>query len=222
MTEGSSQGLFVIVAVVIFGIFVAIAYTLFEDTLNPAMASIFRFSTEQVNTNLKGGNIIQAKDFKLHGIEFPNVYSDLYVGFDSISYSSSGQSYIYAPYIPSSLLEPNKKYVLTYDIKDLGGTVETLGGHCYFASNLDFYIDGVYMGNYHMGAKYPTDGATHKIRVAFDTDNYANYGGSENYIDGIAIHPNRHYNDIILGEENLPRVPAYKVSITNIQLVMVD
>lgn len=45
MTNGSSQGLFVVVAVVIFGIFVAISYSLFRDTLTPSLASIFSDST---------------------------------------------------------------------------------------------------------------------------------------------------------------------------------
>ena len=41
MTNGSSQGLFVVVGVVIFGIFVAISYSLFRDQLTPSLASIF-------------------------------------------------------------------------------------------------------------------------------------------------------------------------------------
>lgn len=41
MTDGSSQGLFVIVAVVIFGIFVLISYILFRDTMKPSLAKIY-------------------------------------------------------------------------------------------------------------------------------------------------------------------------------------
>lgn len=52
MTDGSSQGLFVVVAVVIFGIFVAISYSLFRDQLSPSLASIFRDSTEQATLKL--------------------------------------------------------------------------------------------------------------------------------------------------------------------------
>ena len=62
MTDGSSQGLFVIVAVVIFGIFVAIAYTLFEDTLSPALASMFHDATEQASKNLNDKGILLQKD----------------------------------------------------------------------------------------------------------------------------------------------------------------
>ena len=42
MTDGASQGLFVIVAVVIFGIFVLIAYILFRDTLKDSLDGIFK------------------------------------------------------------------------------------------------------------------------------------------------------------------------------------
>lgn len=47
MSEGANQGLFVIVAVVIFGIFVLISYVLFKDTLKPRLSSIFTDGLEQ-------------------------------------------------------------------------------------------------------------------------------------------------------------------------------
>lgn len=47
MTEGASQGLFVIVAIVIFGIFVLISYVLSKDTLKPSLTNIFTDSLEQ-------------------------------------------------------------------------------------------------------------------------------------------------------------------------------
>ena len=49
MTEGSNQGLFVIVAIVIFGIFVSISYLLFGANLKPTLSSIFKDSFENVN-----------------------------------------------------------------------------------------------------------------------------------------------------------------------------
>lgn len=51
MTNGTSQGLFVIVAVVIFGIFVFISYLLFRDTMKPTLAHIFTDSLSQVTDN---------------------------------------------------------------------------------------------------------------------------------------------------------------------------
>ena len=57
MTNGTSQGLFVIVAVVIFGIFVLISYVLFRDTLKPSLANIFTDSLEQATDSLKGEGV---------------------------------------------------------------------------------------------------------------------------------------------------------------------
>ncbi|HBC1835942.1 TPA: leucine-rich repeat domain-containing protein, partial [Enterococcus faecalis] len=47
MTNGTSQGLFIIVAIIIFGIFIAIGYLLFRDTLKPSLSTIFTDSLEQ-------------------------------------------------------------------------------------------------------------------------------------------------------------------------------
>ncbi|MCE3183185.1 hypothetical protein [Enterococcus faecium] len=52
MTDGASQGLFVIVAVVIFGIFVLISYILFKDTLQPKLTGIFQNATSAAEASL--------------------------------------------------------------------------------------------------------------------------------------------------------------------------
>ena len=52
MTDGTSQGLFIVVAIVIFGIFVVLAYLLFEDVLSPAITKIFTDATNQATTDL--------------------------------------------------------------------------------------------------------------------------------------------------------------------------
>lgn len=56
MTDGGSQGLFVIVAVVIFGIFVLISYILFRDTMKPSLARIYcdAFAKVEDMTGIKG------------------------------------------------------------------------------------------------------------------------------------------------------------------------
>lgn len=61
MTDGSNQGLFIVVAVVIFGIFVAIAYTLFEDTLSPSLASMFSDTIETASNRLDSRKILIGK-----------------------------------------------------------------------------------------------------------------------------------------------------------------
>ena len=61
MTNGTSQGLFVVVAIVIFGIFVLISYLLFRDTLKPSLANISTDSLEQAKDSLANS---QNKDSK--------------------------------------------------------------------------------------------------------------------------------------------------------------
>lgn len=57
MTNGSSQGIFVIVALVIFGIFCLISYVLFKDTMKPALAKIYcdAFTITSKNTGFGSG-----------------------------------------------------------------------------------------------------------------------------------------------------------------------
>ena len=52
MTNGTSQALNIIVAIVIFGIFVLMAYVIFEDSLSPALANMFTNATETANERL--------------------------------------------------------------------------------------------------------------------------------------------------------------------------
>lgn len=52
MTDGASQGLFVIVAVVIFGIFVLIAYLIFRDQLKGALEGIFTKAIAEAEASL--------------------------------------------------------------------------------------------------------------------------------------------------------------------------
>ncbi|HAP2808252.1 TPA: hypothetical protein ITS10_002416 [Enterococcus faecalis] len=54
MTNGTSQGLFVVVAIVIFGIFTLTSYLLFKDNLKPTLANIFTDGLEQADSYLSG------------------------------------------------------------------------------------------------------------------------------------------------------------------------
>ena len=71
MTNGSSQGLFVVVSVVIFGIFVAISYSLFRDTLTPSLASIFGNSISFGQENL-----VSFERISLYKGEYAEIISD--------------------------------------------------------------------------------------------------------------------------------------------------
>lgn len=65
MTEGTSQGLFIVVAFVIFGIFAVLAYVLFEDTISPAMASMFSTATETASNRLTSWELIYNGEDKI-------------------------------------------------------------------------------------------------------------------------------------------------------------
>lgn len=54
MTNGTSQELFVVVAIVIFGIFVLISYLLFRDNLKPSLGGIFTDGLMQSNCVVNG------------------------------------------------------------------------------------------------------------------------------------------------------------------------
>lgn len=56
MTNGTSQGLFVVVAIVIFGIFILTSYLLFRDNLKPTLTNIFTDGVEQANCSLAGSD----------------------------------------------------------------------------------------------------------------------------------------------------------------------
>lgn len=79
MTNGTSQGLFVVVAIIIFGIFVFISYLLFKDTLKPTLANIFTDGFEQTNCQFDTTKIKTIKcnptfnnsfDFKIIKLQF--------------------------------------------------------------------------------------------------------------------------------------------------------
>lgn len=64
MTNGTSQGLFVVVAIVIFGIFVLISYLLLKDNLKPTLANIFTDGLQQAedSSNPENKNSLPVKD----------------------------------------------------------------------------------------------------------------------------------------------------------------
>ena len=59
MTNGTSQGLFIVVAIIIFGIFTLTSYVLFKDNLKPTLANIFTNGFNQSTTALNNGIILE-------------------------------------------------------------------------------------------------------------------------------------------------------------------
>lgn len=61
MTNGTSQGLFVVVAIIIFGISVLISYLLFKDNLKSTLTNIFSDGLEQTGNRLSKIKNIKAQ-----------------------------------------------------------------------------------------------------------------------------------------------------------------
>lgn len=66
MTEGASQGLYVVVGIVIFGIFLGISYLLFRDKMQTEMGSIYSDSLNQTMDDLNTFTTIKLTDFDVN------------------------------------------------------------------------------------------------------------------------------------------------------------
>lgn len=116
MTNGSSQGLFVIVAVVIFGIFVAISYIIFRGNLAPSMSSIF---SDSISTATNFEQIINKGEDE-----------DYYYGFYPLKNDNEG---MYVEYFASKT--EDKAYLFAFYEKSKTGELvkyehgEKLKGH---------------------------------------------------------------------------------------------
>lgn len=151
MTDGTSQGLFVVVAVVIFGIFVAIAYTLFEDNLRPSLASIFSVSMEQASRSLTK-NLLNSKsiftnvDFLTPFSYSGGTYTATYV---SNSSNTNNTNKLVSIWTDGFLLVDGTTYTLSGNLflngKPVGENQWTYKGNNNYKSNeiLSFKVDDV-------------------------------------------------------------------------------
>lgn len=106
MTNGTSQGLFIVIAVIIFGIFVLISYILFKDTMKTSLTAIFTDSLEQSSNNLDGSINIKDKnkqendDYYFGYIKLDGDNSDSYLNYYEAK--STGYVYLVAVYTKDS------------------------------------------------------------------------------------------------------------------------
>lgn len=160
MTNGSSQGLFVIVAVVIFGIFVLISYVLFRDNLKVSLASVFNDSiimTKEV-METKGDNLISGSKRQLYRIDS---HEDLGKGEFRVikstkrpingAYPNERSSVMWDVTVPD--LKEGDTFVFQFDIKKISHEV-TEGSRLTSDGNLRYYVEGV--GNYLSKSQYWT------------------------------------------------------------------
>lgn len=122
MTNGTSQGLFIVIAVIIFGIFVLISYILFKDTMKTSLTAIFTDSLEQSSNNLDGSINIKDKnkqendDYYFGYVKLDGDNSDSYLNY----YEAKATGYVYLVAVYSKDSEGNY-------IQDTSG--EKLTGH---------------------------------------------------------------------------------------------
>lgn len=142
MTDGSSQGLFVIVAVVIFGIFVLISYILFRDTMKPSLSSIFTDGLEQAESNLNGeeidnsGDIVEHSDIKKGNFIFVEYSKDSY-----LAYQISGDGVSLVNTVSKTIID---NWDGSDDYGILGVTPEPYSGSLNFPDKIDSYkIKGI-------------------------------------------------------------------------------
>ena len=163
MTDGSSQGLLVVVAVVIFGIFVAISYSLFRDQLTPSLASIFKDSL-----SLKKD--VQQNQYDIHdfeyvknvGINSKNIFTiagnkaiineeSLDSGV-SLTLSANNKTHTYGIGIKKNEnIFENTFYKVSFTVEMLEGDANKIGGHIIgFAKVYSIFIDNVkHRGSWH-------------------------------------------------------------------------
>ena len=217
MTDGTSQGLFIVTAIVIFGIFVVLAYILFEDTLSPAMASMFTIATEQAHTRLdkwKQVNYVSVAS----GTDFEEIIEHKN---NSIHYKSNGNpQYGDGISLGGNNFEPNNEYRLTFTVKQINGKITTFGGHLHFSENQELFVNGEKVNRkFKESFIFPEDTDTIDVELIFDTNNMfitedgkylANDSGGV-FNAGISITSNR--NSKLGGE-----IFAHEAKISNIKL----
>lgn len=202
MTDGSSQGLFVVVAVVIFGIFVAISYYLFRDTLRPSLASIFSDAIEQSQENISEKNLIK-KDL-LIPLNTDSIHGKATIfSRDRIEMSADGTRFTGVRIDSDKFIEPNKNYVLEFTVERTSGDISYIGGHLDFSSNTVFYLNGVkldnsdYMDDDPFQTGIVVSEKVNHIRIEFDSNDMENDYYVKNpviqYRNPIFIQPNRRY-----------------------------
>ena len=217
MTEGTSQGLFIVVAIVIFGIFVVMAYILFEDTLSPAMANMFTTATEHAEMNREiSDNLVTTQDWttwqnsaSTGTVEIVEM-TDEYIIFEATKHSIHG-----GIHFQNTIVEPNTKYALSYDITLLDGEVDRLGGHLKSNLSSKVYINQkYYRDEYHEGVPFTlTKGNPVHNKVIYTTNDEITD------MDFVHIQPNREYTSKVSLLERYDK--AYKVKVENIRFVKI-
>ncbi len=222
MTNGTSQGLFIVVAIVIFGIFVGLTYTVFgSEGLTNDLKVIFENATEQSTKRYNETNLINKETLKQHGGVIGSVHFTI-DNKDKITLTSDGTNYV-GVHIPDTVMEANKSYKMSFNIKTIEGLVTTLGGHMSYSDHTKLIIDGIlisetnlkangYLTNWYYGQPFKESEKEHNVEVIFNTNGWDDPLSPPSMQDSdfksMYIQPNRGN----FGE-------SYTVEITNLTLI---
>ncbi len=219
MTNGTSQGLFVVVAIVIFGIFVGLSYTLFGDTLQPQLVNIFITATDINSTPVK--------EFMLDKIgAWKGSKVSLNPKENSFKFSNNSSDYRGGLSFPADYFKKGSTYRLSFDMTKLSGDIKGIGGHLFTSDKTVVSIDGQEITegwrtntangmenetDWSLGVVYPNDTKTHHVTVTFEM----NIDAKDSIMNdpNIYIQPNRNQTQHYITE-----ALDYSVLIENIRL----
>lgn len=170
MTDGTSQGLFVVVSIVIFGIFVALSYTVFgSEGLSGGIDGLFSDSTGKVVDSIY---TYEDVDFTIAKTTSPTDLFEIHnISGNSMEYTFDGQGSNGAGVSVRDFLEFDTEYKVSYDITKISGSLSNIGGHLHVSEKQDIYINGVKQNRrWTSTVEYPNDNNTHHIELYFNTD----------------------------------------------------
>lgn len=120
MTNGTAQGLYIIIAVVIFGIFTLLSYLIFQDPLSPKLTNIFEQSFLQTEEYLKDCKKDYLKKIYVYK-EFPSVKKEEEISFSIdkfiVHQEDKTGKYLFRVNKEAGLDVPwGSKYTFTFDV----------------------------------------------------------------------------------------------------------
>ena len=203
MNNGANKSLFTLLAVVIFGIFLALSSFIFKDQFKGILADV----VDKTSYSIRYNALVPSKKFDADWTAYPglgDVYNFTNVN-NIITYSTNATGEWTGIKVDYSNFEKDTEYRLAFDMAKISGNIKFIGGHSFVASDSKVYLDNnLIPGIWTMGTPvYPNDSSKHHIEVIFTTDNWSTDDKS------IYIQPNR-YSVVATG--------PYTVRIENIQL----
>lgn len=185
MDNASNNGLYTLIAIVVFGIFLSLSYWLFQDQMKSVLAGVMGDVSTKVGELVIGGNYVQLEDLSF----FPLRISDYSAINGVFEFSSTGLDWAGLG-ITADNFERNKTYSLNFTITKLSGNITNLGGHSIISDYSEVYIDGVLkQGTWVSGDPiYPNDNLPHRVQVIFNSNNWTSTGNKNIYIQ-----PNRNH-----------------------------